>query len=159
MNSSVVRRVIAAAPILAMATAPLNVLWAAGPARTTGSIVGTAWRGDTTPFPGAPIRLRDVRTGRSIARTVSDGDGRFSFEAVDEGAYVVELVSAQDKVLAVGDLFAVVAGAEAITEVRLSSKTPWVAGFFGNAAAAVIAAASTVGVTAVGPTGRPASPQ
>ena len=94
-----------------------------------------------------------------MARTIADADGRFRFERVDPGAYVVELLSTEDKVLAVGDLFGVTAGGQATTLVRLTSKTPWVGGFFGNAAAAAISAASTLGVTAVGSSGRPASGQ
>ena len=129
------------------------------PVVTTGVVVGTAWRGDTTPYPQARIRLRNVETGRGVARTECDRDGKFRFTQVDPGAYVVELMSDQDKVLAVGDLFGVAAGSEATTLVRLSAKTPWYGGFFGNAAAAVISAASTLGVTAVGTTGRPVSPQ
>jgi hypothetical protein len=128
-------------------------------AATIGVVIGTAWKGDTLPYPQAPIRLRNVETGRSMARTVADGDGRFRFERVDPGAYVVELLSAEDKVLAVGDLFGVTAGGQATTLVRLTSKAPWVGGFFGNAAAAAISAASTLGVTAVGSSGRPASGQ
>ncbi len=126
---------------------------------TTGVVIGTAWRGDTQPYPQARIRLRNVETGRGVARTIADGDGRFQFERVDPGVYVVELVSSEDRVLAVGDLFGVPAGGQATTLVRLSSKTPWVAGFFGNAAAAAIAAASTLGITAVGSNGSPASGQ
>ena len=61
--------------------------------------------------------------------------------------------------MAVGDLFAVTAGGQATTVVRLSAKTPWVGGFFGNVAAAAIAAASTLGVTANGSSGSPASAQ
>jgi hypothetical protein len=131
---------------------------AAAPA-TVGLVIGTAWRGDTLPYPQARIRLRNVETGRSVAQTLSDGDGRFRFERVSPGAYVVELLSNEDKVLAVGDLFGVTAGGQATTLVRLSSKAPWFAGFFGNAAAAAIAAASTLGVTAVGSNGSPASGQ
>lgn len=130
-----------------------------GPIATTGTVVGTAWKGDTAPYAHARIRLRDVETGRGVARTECDADGRFRFAQVDPGAYVVELMSDQDKVLAVGDLFGVMAGSEATTLVRLSAKTPWFGGFFGNAAAAVISAASTLGVTAVGTNGRPVSPQ
>jgi hypothetical protein len=126
---------------------------------TTGTILGTAWRGDTTPYPQARIRLRNVHNGRGIARTVSDSDGRFRFERVDPGAYVVELLSQDDKVLAVGDLFGVSSGRQSVTAVRLSSRAPWFSGFFGNAAAAAIAAASTLGVTATGSNGRPASAQ
>lgn len=126
---------------------------------STGTIQGTAWRGDTTPYPHALIRLRDVETGRGVARTTADKDGRFRFDDVKPGAYVAELLSNDDKVLAVGDLFNVMAGNQSLTLVRLSSKAPWFGGFWGNAAAAVIAAASTLGVTASGSSGRPVSPQ
>jgi hypothetical protein len=126
---------------------------------TTGIVIGTAWREDTLPYPQAPVRLRNVETGRGAASTIGDKDGRFRFERVEPGAYVVELLSNDGKVLAVGDLFGVTAGGQASTSVRLSSKAPWVGGFFGNAAAAAIAAASTLGVTAVGSSGSPASGQ
>jgi hypothetical protein len=126
---------------------------------TSALVIGTAWQTDTLPYPQARIRLRNVETGRGVARTLSDGDGRFRFEGVEPGAYVVELLSTEDKVLAVGDLFGVADGGQATTLVRLSSKTPWFRGFFGNAAAAAIAAASTLGVTAVGSNGSPASAQ
>jgi hypothetical protein len=125
----------------------------------TGTVVGTAWRGDTTPFPQARIRLRNITTGRGVGLTVTNTDGRFRFDRVEPAAYVVELLAQDDKVLAVGDLFGVAAGAQSITLVRLSTRTPWFGGFFGNAAAAAIAAASTLGVTATGSNGRPASPQ
>jgi hypothetical protein len=124
-----------------------------------GIVLGSAWRGDTQPYPHAPIRLRNVETGRAAARTVADADGRFRFDSVEPGAYVVELLSPQGKVLAVGDLFGVAAGSQATTIVRMSSTAPWFTGFFGNAAAAAIAAASTLGVTAVGSPGSPASAQ
>jgi hypothetical protein len=126
---------------------------------TTGVVLGSAWKGDNTPYPRARIRLRNVETGRGVARTTSDTDGRFRFEAVEPGVYVVELLSEDDKVLAVGDIFGVSAGTQQLTLVRLSSKAPWYGGFFGNAAAAAIAAASTLGVTANGSSGRPVSPQ
>lgn len=126
---------------------------------TFGAVIGTAWKGETTPYPQARIRLRNVETGRAVARTVSDTDGRFRFERVDPGVYLVELVSNEDKALAVGDLFGVTAGDQATTLVRLGSKAPWVAGFFGNAAAAAIASAAAMGVTAVGSNGSPASGQ
>jgi hypothetical protein len=126
---------------------------------TTGVILGTAWRGDTTPFPQPRIRLRNVENGRGVARTIGDGEGRFRIDGVDPGAYVVELMSQDDKVLAVGDLFGVSPGTQSYTVVRLSARAPWFGGFFGNAAAAAIAAASTIGVTATGTNGRPVSPQ
>ncbi len=124
-----------------------------------GVVIGTAWKGDTQPYPQPRIRLRNIATGRTVARTIGDGQGRFQFERVEPNAYVVELVSGDDKVLAVGDLFGVPPGGQATTVVRLSSKTPWVAGFFANAAASAISAASAIGVTAIGSSGTPASAQ
>ncbi|HET7221137.1 MAG TPA: hypothetical protein VFJ02_23945 [Vicinamibacterales bacterium] len=126
---------------------------------TTGWIIGTAWKGDTTPFAQARIRLRNVQNGRGVATTVSDGEGRFRFDRIDPAAYVVELLANDDRVLAVGDLFGVNVGMQSVTVVRLTAKTPWHGGFWGNAAAAAIAAASTLGVTANGTNGRPVSPQ
>ena len=124
-----------------------------------GVVIGTAWKGDTQPYPQPRIRLRNIATGRTVARTIGDAQGRFQFERVEPNAYVVELVSGDDRVLAVGDLFGVPPGGQATTVVRLSSKTPWVAGFFGNAAASAISAASAIGVTAIGSSGTPASAQ
>jgi hypothetical protein len=103
--------------------------------------------------------LRNVETGRGVARTEGNAEGRFRFERVERGLYAVELLSTQDKVLAIGELFSVTAGSQSTTLVRLSSKAPWFGGFFGNAAAAVVSAASTLGVTAVGSNGSPVSPQ
>jgi len=169
-HSTAIRLTAAGLAVMVAATVPMHVIAQSSKAAvpsssrtgtmvTTGTILGTAWRGDTTPYPQARIRLRNVQNGRGVARTVSDHDGRFRFERVDPGAYVVELLSPEDKVLAVGDLFGVSAGSQSLTAVRLSSRAPWFSGFFGNAAAAAIAAASTLGVTATGSNGRPASAQ
>jgi hypothetical protein len=126
---------------------------------TTGAVLGSAWKADNTPYPEARVRLRNAENGRGVARTLSDADGRFRFEEVAPGAYVAELLDRDDKVLAVGDVFGVAPGAQSTTVVRLASKAPWFAGFFGNAAAAAIAAASTIGVTSTGSSGRPVSAQ
>jgi hypothetical protein len=100
-----------------------------------------------------------VTTGRAVDRTETNAEGEFHFESVEPGAYVVEIVSDTDRVLALGDLFGVTPGSVVTTAVRLSSRAPWVAGFFTNAAAAAISAASSIGITAVGSSGRPVSPQ
>jgi hypothetical protein len=147
---------------VATAQAPTSPQPAAFPTAITsglGVVIGTAWKGDTQPYPQPRIRLRNVATGRTVARTIGDAQGRFQFERVEPNAYVVELVSGDEKVLAVSDLFGVPSGGQVSTVVRLSSKAPWAAGFFGNAAAAAISAASAIGVTAIGSSGTPASAQ
>jgi hypothetical protein len=126
---------------------------------TTGRVIGVAWKSANTRYPNARIRLRFVTTGRAVDRTETNAEGEFHFESVEPGAYVVELVSDTDRVLALGDLFGVTPGSVVTTAVRLSSRAPWVAGFFTNAAAAAISAASSIGITAVGSSGRPVSPQ
>jgi hypothetical protein len=126
---------------------------------TTGWITGTAWKGETTPFPQARIRLRNVQDGRGVTTTITNSEGSFRFDRVDPAPYVVELLAHDDRVLAIGDLFGVSAGTQSVTVVRLTTKAPWYGGFWGNAAAAALAAASTLGVTANGTNGRPVSPQ
>jgi hypothetical protein len=128
-------------------------------AASVGSITGTAWKTDITRYALARLRLRNVDTGRGVARAQADADGVFHFVNIEPAPYVVELVTEQDHVLAVSDLFAVSPERDITTVVRLSAKAPWYGGFFGNAAAAVISAASTLGVTARGSNGHPASAQ
>jgi carboxypeptidase family protein len=134
----------------------------AGEARAddfTGTVTGVAWRADNAPIPQAHVRLRNVSNGRAIDSTVADDNGRFVFRDVPPSPYVVELTSDGGHVLAVGQLFTVDAAQTVSTFVRLSARAPWFTGFFHNAAAAAIAAASSVGITAIGSSGMPASPQ
>jgi hypothetical protein len=122
-----------------------------------GIVVGTAWRSDTTPYGQARLRLRNLTTGRGASLTVADREGHFRFDDVDPGPHLVELVGDGDRVLALSDLFAVIPGQQVQTVVRLNTRAPWVGGFFGNVAAAAIAAASTLGITATGSNGQPIS--
>ena len=160
-----VRTAAALSLALAAALTGTGVAAAPGAGRTsgpqaggdTGTVVGIAWRTESSRLPNAHLRLRDAINGRSVATAESDTEGVFRFFQVPTGQYVVELVSGSGRVLALSELFTVAAGETVSTSVRLASKSVWV--FFNNAAAAVIAAASSLGVTAVGSNGRPASPQ
>ena len=125
-------------------------------ARST-AIQGTAWNADHTPIPEARLRLRNAASGRIVAESVANGTGQFTFTNIEEGAYIVELVSESGKVLAVGDAFTIAAGETVATFVRLSAHVPWFAGFFENAAAAATAAAAGLGVTALAPVAPPVS--
>ena len=115
------------------------------------SIVGSAWKGDNTPFPYAKLRLRSVVTGKIQAMTVSDEAGRFAFDKIATGSYFVELISDNGGVLAVGHTLTLTPGDIVTTLVRMGTRVPWFTGFFTNAAAAVTSAAASTGVTAILP--------
>jgi hypothetical protein len=140
--------------------APAALPGAATPvvARAT-SILGAAWNSDNTAIPFAKVRLRNVLTGKIEANTISNELGQFSFNGIESGSYVIELVSDNGKILAIGHTFSVAPGETVATFVRLGSRLPWFSGFFGNAASSVASVAASTGVTAVAPEQMPcASP-
>ncbi|HSC28644.1 MAG TPA: carboxypeptidase-like regulatory domain-containing protein [Vicinamibacterales bacterium] len=128
-------------------------------AQSRGAVLGTAFKADDKPLPGARIRLRNASDGRQSETLRATAEGEFRFEGVVPGRYVCELLSARGTVLAVGDLFDVIPGQTSITSVRLSERDSLVGLFFASAAAAAIAAAASIGITATGSNGLPASPQ
>lgn len=128
----------------------------AGPVHAT-SIAGVAWNADDSPIPHARVRLRDVVTGKVAATATADANGRFTFEPLEPGSYLVELVTDNGRILAVGHTFAAGAGDSVATFVRMGARAPWFTGFFGNAATAVAATAAAAGVTAIAPEAKPCS--
>jgi hypothetical protein len=129
----------------------------AGPV-DTGIVRGVAWTADNSPIANAKVRLRNIETGRIVAASETSSDGQFVFAQIAKSSYLVELLSDSAKVLAVGPAFRLEPGQTVSTYVRLPSRR-WYSGMFSNTAAAVIAAASSVGLTAVGTHGPPISPQ
>jgi hypothetical protein len=89
-------------------------------------VVGFAWREDDTPLEHPQLRIRDLKDGQVSARTTGTALGEFRFEGLAGGLFLIELVDADDHVLAVGQPLAVLAGetvgtlfdsnAESITE-------------------------------------------
>ena len=129
----------------------------AGPIET-GVVRGVVWNGDNSPIANAKVRLRNIETGRVVSATETSADGQFLLADIAKGSYLAELVSDNGKVLAVGSAFRVGPGETVSTIIRLPTRR-WYSGMFSNAAAAVIAAASSVGLTAVGTHAPPISPQ
>jgi hypothetical protein len=121
--------------------------------------MGSAWNAANAPLPGAHLQLRNVGNGKIVARANADEAGHFVFTNLDSGSYVVELVTETGKILTVGQTFAIAPGETVATFVRLGTKTPWFAEFFGNAAGAVTAVAASQGITALAPVQLPASPR
>jgi hypothetical protein len=125
--------------------------------RRPGAVTGTAWHRDNTPVAHALLRLRDVTAGRIVNRTQADAAGRFTFGLIPSGNYIVELVDERDRILGVGQMFSMGPGETVATFIRLGTQVPWYNGFFSNAAAAALAAAASLGLTAVGDGIQPAS--
>jgi hypothetical protein len=120
---------------------------------------GVVWNADNTPFPNSMVRLRNLQTGRVDAAATANEEGRFTFDNLEGGSYVTELVGDDGKVIALGQSFRIEPGETVATFVRLGVQQRHLAGLFSNAAAAVVSAASSAGVTAIGSQAPPASPQ
>src|SRR5260221_9452910 len=115
------------------------------------SVIGSAWRVDNTPIPGARVQLRNLVSGRLEAIAVADQAGQFTFSRIEGGTYVVELLGENGKIVTVGHAFVIAPGETVATFVRLGTKVPWFAGFFSNAASAVASTAAGQGITAIAP--------
>ena len=114
----------------------------------SGTVTGTVWRADDSPLPRARLRLRNLATGTVSMTSRADANGRFTFERVPPGAYVVELVDDDEGVLAVGQSFTVLARERVATVIRLNGRVPWFGGFFRSAVVAALATAASLGITA-----------
>ena len=151
------------APILAFAVVSLKAsddrtAQAAAPGKAGSVVLGSAWNADKTPIAGASVRLRNVLTGKIEAATKADETGQFTFETVERGTYVVELITDSGRVRAVGNVFTIAPGETVATFVRLEPKENWVAGIFSSSAANVSAAAAAAGIAAIAPTALCQSP-
>jgi hypothetical protein len=122
-----------------------------------GTVTGTVWQRDDSPVPDAKLQLRDVSSGKVVMTTDGDDRGRFTFHRVSPGSYIVELVDRSENVLALGQMFTIGPVETVATFIRLGTPLPWYNGFFSNAAAAALASAAALGVTAIGNGEQPAS--
>ena len=122
-----------------------------------GTVTGTVWHRDDSPVANANLQLRDLTRGQVVQATIGDQLGRFTFTSVTPGNYVVELVDDNGTMLALGQAFAIGPIETVATFIRVGAAIPWYDGFFSNAAAAALASAAALGVTAIGNGGQPAS--
>jgi hypothetical protein len=134
------------------------------PARHTGfltTIQGNALDSTNRPLPNVEVRLRDARFGRIVETELTDKSGMFVFKVTDPGSYIVELLSADQTLLAASEILNVNAGDAVSAIVKLPFRIPPFAGLLGNAstpAAALLASqAAATGITAAVPTS-PISP-
>jgi hypothetical protein len=121
------------------------------------AILGSAWTADNTPIKQANLRLRNVVSGKVQAATVANDAGRFAFENVPGGSYVVELVNGSGHIQEVGHVFTIAPGETVATFVRTRTKVPWFNGFFNNTLSSVASTAASEGITALAPVARAVS--
>jgi hypothetical protein len=122
-----------------------------------GTITGRVVNPDNTPVPHARLHLRDVTAGQIVQTTDGNDAGQFTFVKVPPGSYVVEVVDRRERVLALGQMLPLGPRDTVTTLIRLAASSSSHSGLFGNAALAVLAAAATLGLTALGNGGQPAS--
>ena len=123
-------------------------------------IQGKALNSADGPMPGTLVRLRDARFGRVVETRTTDKAGRFAFNVLDPGSYVVEILSNDRMVLAASQILNVNAGDAISVIVKLPvGKTPFgiLTSSIAPSAAMIATQAAATGIAAVVPTA-PVSP-
>jgi len=117
------------------------------------TIKGNALDSTGASLPNSSVRLRNARSGRIVAEQVTDNSGMFTFQAIDPGSYIVEVMGqGNHTVMAASQLLNVNAGEAVSAIVKLPFRISPFAGFLGHtttSAATVAASAASAGVLAV----------
>ena len=114
-------------------------------------MIGFAWKGDDTPVEYPALQIRDLQDGRVVARTTGTALGQFRFDNLRGGAYLIELLDAESRVLAVGQPLVVLPGEAVATFIRLSDGAVTDGSqLFGGSAPAVVQTAANVPVRPIG---------
>jgi hypothetical protein len=131
------------------------------------ALKGTSYTATMQPLPHATVQIRDPKNGNRIDSTVSDAAGTYSFEGLQPGTYIIEIVNAAGGVVGMSAPF-VLGGAPLVTVSVVSvGSGAAVAGTGGGfnvlgmgpvTSLVVVGAASAAAVTAVVATRPDASP-
>ena len=100
-------------------------------------------------MPGAPVRLRNLKTNLLEKQSNASPTGQFSFVVRPELPYVVEVADAVGRIVAVSDVVVAQAGEVAAAVVEVPVRATGVTGVFADTAGSVISAAAGLGVTVV----------
>jgi hypothetical protein len=79
------------------AAGPSAGLLAAAPQSIT--LKGTAYTAALHPLPHATVQIRDLKDGARILSAMSDARGTYTFEGLQPGTYIIEIVDAAGRVL------------------------------------------------------------
>jgi uncharacterized protein (DUF2141 family) len=126
-----------------------------------GTIQGNALDSTNRKMVDARMRLRDARFGQIVGTQLTDKSGIFTFQKLEPGSYIVEMMADDQSILAASDLLNVDGGQVVSAIVKLPFRVPPAAGLAGGTArstAWIIATqAIASSIAAVVPT-RPVSP-
>ena len=146
LESTLVRR----AAVLAVRT---NLGGASAPVPGTAEVrvVGFAWNGDDAPVEYPVLRIRDLQDGQVVGRTTGTALGQFRFDGLTGGAYLIELLDIESRVLVVGQPLVVLPGETVATFIRLSDAVVTDASeLFGGSAPTVVQTAADAQVRPIG---------
>jgi hypothetical protein len=103
----------------------------AAQASQLGTLKGTARNAKQAPIPNATVRARNVDTGKVAGTQITDSSGTYTFNGLNPGNYVVEVLDSNSKVIATSSMAAVAAGAAVTTSVSVSAAAGGLAGVLG----------------------------
>jgi hypothetical protein len=123
---------------------------------------GNALTSTNGSLPDATLRLRDARLGRIVGTTTTDKLGFFSFRVMEPGSYIVELIGADQALLAASQILNINSGDRVSAIVKLPFRIQPLAGVLGHtvqSAAIVTATAAASGVLALAVAGSDVTPR
>jgi hypothetical protein len=152
-------RQICAFVLVAALTAP----GLAGQAQPVASLSGTVLGSNGQPLPNVAVQVRDLATGQVVARTTTSAEGQYSFVGLNPGSYVVEVVSADRKVVGASGPVSIAASATVTGVTVTASAAALAAAAAGGAsgistAVAIAAVAAAAGVVGIVTSSEPPSP-
>jgi hypothetical protein len=112
-------------------------------------VLGFAWNEDDTPVDYPVLRIRDLQKGREAGRTTGTATGRFSFDRLGGGVYLIELIDSKDHIVAVRQPLVVIPGETVGTFIRIDD-TVGDLDLFGGSAPGLLEAATNARVRPVG---------
>jgi len=108
------------------------------------TIKGNAVNSSNGSLTDAIVRLRDARYGKIVSTVMTNKQGLFTFEGLDPGSYVVEVMTpAQNAVMMSSQVMNVGTGEVLSTLVKLPFRIPPIAGLLGNSTQTTTQAVST----------------
>ena len=122
-----------------------------------GTIQGNALNSTNGQLANAMVRLRDTRFGRIVGSQLTYQAGIFTFQNIDPGSYIVEMIGTDESVLAASEVLNINSGEAVSALVKLPFRVSSLAQIIGNtapnAASSIVTMAAASGlmvVTAVG---------